>query len=151
VLPLTVKLPVIVTLLLTVVVPVDAPIATVVAAPPMFNVVTVALKTEAVVLLVEIAGEAPLILRVVAFARVTVALRIVCVPVVAPTVVAVEAPKALTVVAVVLNTACVVFVPTTVPGFIVRVAAVALPKVIAVAAPNAFTVVDVVFQRLTVV
>ena len=53
-------------------------------------------------------------------------------------------PNALTVVATVLNTACVVFAPTRVPGRTVSVAPVALPMVVAVLAPNALTVVATV-------
>jgi len=73
VVPFTVKLPVItVFALLIVSVPVAAPIEIVVAAPPIFNVVTVELNREAVVLVVAIAGDAPLMLRAVALANVTV-------------------------------------------------------------------------------
>ena len=84
-------------------VPVDAPNARVVAAPPIFNVVTVELNREAVVLVVAIAGDAPLMLRAVALANVTVELLTVAVPLAAPRESVVAAPKALTVVAVVFN------------------------------------------------
>jgi hypothetical protein len=104
VVPLTVKLPVTVKLLLTVVVPVEAPIETVVAAPPMFSVVTVALNTEAVVLVVVIAGDAPLRANDVALVAVIVGLPRVNVPVEAPIETAVAAPNNAPVNALVLNT-----------------------------------------------
>ena len=111
VVPFTVKLPVTVRLLLTVVVPVLAPRLTVVAAPPTFNVVTVELKTEAVVLVVAIAGEAPFKFNAVALVPVIVGLPIVNVPVAAPMFNAVAAPPTFNVVAVAftkLKVVCVV-------------------------------------------
>ena len=77
-------------------------------------------------------------------------LRIAVLPVVAAMVSVVAAPAKFTVVAVVLNTSCVVLVPTTVGLLMVSVPVVA-PKSIAVASPNALTVVAVVSNRLNVV
>jgi len=116
------------------------PIASVVAALPIWRVVTDELKTEAVVLVVAITGEAPFKFNAVALLNVTVWLAIVAVPVDAPKFSAVDAPPIFKVVATVLNKFCVVCVPTTVGLPIVNVPLLA-PRVIAVAEPP--TVIDV--------
>jgi len=168
VLPLTVKLPVITTLaLLIVVVPVAAPREIVVAAPPMFSVVTVELNIEAVVLVVVIAGEAPLRANDVALVAVIVGLPIVSVPVEAPIETAVAAPNKAPVNALVLNTEAVpveVVVSEGDAPFIVNEVALGFanvtlltvnvpvdaPNVVAVEAPNAFTVVKAVLNSVRV-
>jgi hypothetical protein len=68
----------------------------------------------------------------------------------APTLIAVAAPNALTVVATVLYKFCVVLLPTKVPGRSVTIAVVALPMFNVVASPNALTVVAVVLTKFTV-
>ena len=88
----------------TVNVPVAAPILIAVAAPKALTVVLLVLKSVTVpVVEAWITGALPLMLKAVALLKVTVVFLIVAVPVVAPNVIAVAAPKAFTVVLLVLN------------------------------------------------
>jgi hypothetical protein len=88
----------------TVNVPVAAPIVNAVAAPKALTVVLLVLnKVTVPVVDAWIVGALPLILTTVAFVNVAVVLPTVNVPVAAPIVKAVAAPKALTVVLLVLN------------------------------------------------
>jgi hypothetical protein len=133
----------------------------------MFSVVTVALNTEAVVLVVVIDGDAPLRANEVALVAVIVGLPRVSVPVAAPIETAVAAPNKAPVNALVLNTEAVpveVVVSDGDTPFIVNEVAlglasvtlltvnvpVAAPNVVAVEAPNAFTVVKAVLNNVRV-
>ena len=155
--------------LATVIVPVAAPMVTVVAAPNKLPVNAPVLNTLAVPAdVVTILGLAPFMLNVVALAAVMVALRKFNVPVVAPIVAVVAAPNKLPVNALVLNTLAVAVLEVTILGlapFMLNVAKVVpvnvgLPKVIVpvaapmpivVAAPPKLIVVAVVLSSANVV
>ena len=142
------------------------PIEIVVAAPPRFSVVALVLNTEAVaVLVVEMDGLAPFRFNAVALVPVIVGLPITRVPVAAPMLTEVAAPKRLPVRALVLKTETVPLLEVTMDGlapFKFRVVAfvpvmvglatvrvpVAAPTFNEVAAPPRFRVVAVVLARL---
>jgi hypothetical protein len=152
----------------TVKVPVDAPIAIVVAAPKALTVVTFVLNNVNVpVVDAAIVGALPLILTFVAFVNVAVVLPTVKVPVDAPIAIVVAAPKALTVVLLVLNNVTVPVVDAWITGalplmfttvafanvavvFLMVAVPVVAPKVNAVAAPKAFTVATFVLNSVNV-
>ena len=124
VVPLTVKLPGIVT------VPDALPILIVVAAPPMFNVVafvlnTVAVPTAVVVISAPLTARSPETVKLSA----TKSLLTVVVPVLAPILTVVPAPPMFTVVAVVLNTAAVAEVVVISPPLTARSPVNSIPPV----------------------
>ena len=151
------------------IVPVAAPRLIAVAAPKALTVVLLVLnKVTVPVVDAWITGALPLILKTVAFVKVTVVFLIDAVPVAAPIVRAVAAPKALTVVLLVLNKVTVPVVDAWITGsFPLMFNTVAFPKVAVVllmftvpvldprekvvAAVNALTVVDVPVNILNVV
>ena len=165
---------------LTVVVPPAAPIETVVAAPPMFKVVAVVLKTLAVVaeeaaMVAAVApvkfkaALAPPRFKAVALVKVTVGLRIEAVPPLAPMFTAVvAAPNKLPVKALVLKTDAVPVEVVAIAGLaplmfrVVRLAKVTVgllmvavpveaPMLNVVAAPPMFKVVALALNRAAVV
>ena len=144
--------------LLIVVVPVAAPIETVVPAPAIFTVVAFVLNNVAVPVAVVVIS-APFTAK--SPVTTVLALRIVVVPVTAPIVIAVPAPNKLPVVAVVLIRLNVVWLVVISPPRTSRskstckllftsVVPVTAPIKIVVAAPNAFTVVALALAKLNV-
>jgi hypothetical protein len=131
-------------------VPVAAPMLRDVAALPTFKVVTVALKTLAVVDVVVIEGDAPFRLRLVAFVPVIVGFAMVRVPVAAPRLTVVAAPPTFRVVVVAFSRATVACELVIALKPVAKVEAAA-PALIVVAAPPTFRVVVVVLKTLAVV